>query len=201
MQAREGAPSKLCDGFSVSLPNELRLYRGFSKMEAFGYALGHAGRFQPLIDPIHAVIAFDRFSRFGIPLGGAPGAGRDAAFAAYTEGFLHKNDPVLRSLLHGTRGACGDTPGVLAVKAGHKDIGHPGKVVDELGSHRDDLAEAGAQRQVVLGFAVSLAAKTPDTAFDILIDIVLAHEPHSPYIAFLTLTKHSRRAIPPPAGS
>jgi hypothetical protein len=178
---------ELCYGFRIAFSNELGLYRGFSKMEAFGYALGHAGRLQALVDPIHAVIAFDRFSRFGIPLGCAPGAGCNAAFAAYAEVFLHKDDPILRPFLHGTRGACGDTPGVLAVKAGHKDIGHPGKVVDQLGSHRDNLTKARAQRQAVLGFTVGLAAKTSDAAFDILVNIVLAHEPHFPCWAMIRL--------------
>ena len=61
----------------------LTLYTRLAEVKAFGDALCHTGRFQPLIDPIHAKITLDRLAGLRVPLGGAPGAGCNAGFAAH----------------------------------------------------------------------------------------------------------------------
>jgi len=108
-------------------------------MEALCDTLGHTGRFQSLIHPIHAVITFDRFACFRIPLGGTPGAGYDTAFATDAEGFLYKNDTILSPLLNGTSRAGRNTPWFFTVKTGHENVCHPGKIVDPFWTNRDDL--------------------------------------------------------------
>lgn len=104
---------------------------------------GHTGGFQALIDPIHAVIALNNFSHFRIPLRGSPGTGGDTGFTSHTEIVVNENDTVFFAALHGTSGACSDTPRVFTVKTGHKNKGRPGFVVKKFGSYLDDLAGPG----------------------------------------------------------
>ena len=111
--------------------------------EAVCGADSHTGRFQTLVDPIHAVITFDDFSHFRSPLRGTPGTGGDTCFTAHTEIVVNENNAVLLAALHGTGGACRDTPGIFTVKTGHENKGRPGFVVKEFGSHLDDLAGPG----------------------------------------------------------
>ena len=108
-------------------------------MEALCDTLGYAGRFQALIHPIHAVITFHRLSGYWIPLGGTPGAGRNATLATYAEGFLYKDDTILSPLLNGTSRAGRNTPWFFTVKTGHENVCHPGKIVDPFWTNRDDL--------------------------------------------------------------
>jgi hypothetical protein len=113
----------------VPFSGRLTLDTRLAEVKAFGYTFGNAGRFQILIDPIHAEIAFDGLAGLRVPLGGSPGAGRDAGFAAHTEFFVYEDNTVLRSFLHRAGRTGGDTPGILAVEAGHKHIGHARQVV------------------------------------------------------------------------
>ena len=138
-------------------------------MEAFGDTLGHAGRFESLIHPIQAVIAFDRFACFRIPLGGSPGAGCDAAFTTDAEGFRDKDDTILSPLLNGTSRAGRNTPWFFTVKTGHENVCHPGKIVDLFWTNRYDLAEARTHWQIVLRLAVGFTTVTSDTAFGIVV--------------------------------
>ena len=108
-------------------------------MQAFGNTLGDAGRIQALVDAVHAEIAFNRFAGRRVPLGRAPGAGRNTSLAADTEFVIHEDNAVLGSFLHGPRGAGRHTPGILAVEAGHKYIGHAREIVDFFRAYRDDL--------------------------------------------------------------
>ena len=94
----------------------------FAKVETFGNTFGDTGRFQPLVDPVHAVITFDRFSGFRVPLGGAPRAGGYACFAADTQCLLNENDAVFTSLLHCTGGTGSNTPGILAMETRHENV-------------------------------------------------------------------------------
>jgi hypothetical protein len=151
-------------------------------MQAFGNTFGDTGRIQALIDPIHAVVAFNRFTGRRIPLGGSPGACRNASLAADAEFLIHEDNAVPGSFLHGACGAGRHTPGILAVEAGHEYISHARQIVDLLGAHRNNLRQSGADGQVIFGFAVGLAAETPDAAFGILVDIVLAHACSSKYL-------------------
>jgi hypothetical protein len=61
------------------------------------------------------------------------------------------------------------------VKTGHEDERHLGQVVDELGSHLNDLAEFGTFGQIFVGFALDFTRVTPDTFFCVLKQIILAH--------------------------
>jgi hypothetical protein len=68
--------------------------------------------------------------------------------------MVHKNDTVLGPFLHRAGGAGGDTPGILAVKAGHKNIGHARQVVHFSGADGYYLGQSRPDRQTVLGFAM-----------------------------------------------
>jgi len=144
-------------------------------MQAFGNTLGDTGRFQSLVDPVHTVITLDGLAGYRVPLGRTPGAGRNASLAADTKFIVHKDNAVLGPFLHGPRRAGSHTPGVLAVEAGHKYIGHAREIVDLFGTHRDDLGQPGSDGQIVFGFAMGLAAETSDTAFGVLVYVVFAH--------------------------
>jgi hypothetical protein len=108
-------------------------------VKAFGDTLGYTGRFQTLIDSIHAEIALDRFAGIRIPLGCSPGTGRNTGFAAYAQFVVHEYNAVLGPFLHGARGAGGYAPGVLTVEAGHKNIGHTRKIVYFFRADGNDL--------------------------------------------------------------
>ena len=108
---------------------------------------GYTGGFQPLVDSIHTIIAFDNFSDFRIPLGSPPGTRGNTGFTSHTEIVVHENDTVLFAALHGTGGAGGDTPRVFTVKTWHENKGRPGFVVKEFGSHRYDLTGPGFRRK------------------------------------------------------
>jgi hypothetical protein len=153
----------------------LALCTRLAEVKAFGDTLGDTGRFQTLINPIHAEIAFDCFAGIRIPLRGSPGTGRYAGFAANAQFTIYEHNAVLGPFLHGTRGAGGHAPWILTVETGHKDIGHPRQVVYFFRADGNDLGQPGANRQIIFGFAVRLAAVAPDAALGILINIVLAH--------------------------
>ena len=110
----------------MAFPPAAGLDRRFTELQTFSDAFGHAGRLQSLVDAVHTIIAFDRFTRFRIPLGRAPRTGGDAALTSHTECLIHKNDAVFRAFLHGTGGTRRHTPRIFTVKAGYKNIGHPG---------------------------------------------------------------------------
>ena len=46
---------------------------GQTEVKAVGDALAHAGRLQPLIDAVQAVVAFDYLAHLGLPLGAPQG--------------------------------------------------------------------------------------------------------------------------------
>ena len=146
-----------------------------AKVQAFGDTFSDASRLQAVIDTIFAVVAFNDFSAFRMPLGGSPGAGRDARFTAHAYGSIHEDNAIFGALLHGTGGAGGHTPGLFAMKAGHKYVGHTRQVVDELGAHGNDLVQSGADGQVFAGFAMHFTAIASNTTFGILKNIVLTH--------------------------
>ena len=106
----------------MTFPTDLT--HGFrqSEFQTVGGADRNTGRFKPLVDTIHAIVALDDFSDFGVPLRGAPRAGRDTCLASDAQGMIHENDAVMGPFLHGAGWACGYTPGIFAVKAGHEDI-------------------------------------------------------------------------------
>ena len=58
---------------------------GGPELKAVSRANGNAGRLFVLVETVYAVVAFDSFSCFGVPLRGAPWAGRDAGFTSDTE--------------------------------------------------------------------------------------------------------------------
>jgi hypothetical protein len=158
--------------------------RRFTKLKAFGNALGDAGGLQPLVDPVHAVITFYGLAGCRIPLGGTPGACCDACLAADTECVIHEDNPVLGPFLHGPGRTGRHTPGILAVKAGHKNIRHAREIVDFLWTDRDNLGQPGPDGQIVFGFTVGLAAEAPDATFGILVNVVFAHTSSSEFLTF-----------------
>ena len=91
-------------------------------MKTFCDTFGYTGRFQTLVDPVHAVITLHGFAGLRIPLGGSPWAGRNTSLAANTKGGVYEDNAVLGPFLHGAGRAGGNTPGFLAVKTGHKYI-------------------------------------------------------------------------------
>ena len=93
-------------------------------MKTFCDTFGYAGRFQALINSVHAVITLHGFSGLRIPLGSSPWAGRDAGFTADAKGLVDEDDAVLGPFLHRAGRTGGHTPGLMAVKTGHKYIRH-----------------------------------------------------------------------------
>jgi hypothetical protein len=136
-----------------------------------------------LIHPVFAIVAFHGLARFRIPLRGPPGAGGNATLATHAEGFFHKDDSILRSFLHGPGGTGRNAPWIFALKAGYKDIGCPGEVVNPFGADGNNLAETGANGKIVFCLAVRFATEAPDTILNILIYIIFAHESSSKSIA------------------
>ena len=141
-----------------------------------GGAGGNAGRFQPLIEPILAVITFDYFAEFRVPLRCAPRAGGDAGFAADTEIVVDKNYAVAGPLLHGTGGAGRDAPRVFTMKAEHKDKSGARQAADQFWANLDDLAQTGAGGQAFIGLALDLAGMATDAFAGILGEMVPAHD-------------------------
>jgi hypothetical protein len=148
----------------------------FPELQTLSGAGGDAGGFQPLVKPIHAIIAFNHFADFRLPLRRSPGAGGDAGFAADTEVVVDKDDAVAGPLLHGAGGAGGDAPGILAMKAEHEDEGGSRQSADQFRADLDDLAQTGARRQALIGFALDLTGMAADAFAGILGEMVPAHE-------------------------
>jgi len=165
-----------CDGPGMTLPANLGHIFHAAEMKAVGSANGHAGRFQPLIYPVLAIIAFNHFSGFGIPLGRTPWAGGNAGFAPDTQSLFHKNNTVLGAFLHGARGTGRHTPGIFTVKTGHKHIRCPGKPPDKFRSDFDDLTNSGAGRKRFVAFAYDFTGMASNALFGILKKIVFTHD-------------------------
>jgi len=142
------------DQTSMPFAGGLALDTRLAEVKTFSDTLGYTGRFQPLIDSIHAKIALDCLAGLRVPLGRSPGAGRNACFAAHAKFIVHKNDTVLRPFLHRAGGAGRDAPGVLAVEAGHKYIGHARQIVYFSGADGYDLGQSRSDGQIVFGFAM-----------------------------------------------
>jgi len=156
-------------------------------MKAFGDAFGDAGRFQTLVNAVHAIIAFDRFAGLRIPLGCPPGAGGYAGLAAHAQFGFDKYDAILWPFLHGPGRAGRHTPGILAVKTRHENPGHAGQVVDFFGTDRNNLGQARPDRQIVFHFAMGLATEAADASPGILVDVVFAHGYSSNSISVMRL--------------
>ena len=144
-------------------------------MEAFCHALCDTGRLQSLIHSILAVVTLNDRARIWIPLGGTPGAGRNADLAANTTRSIDEDDAILWPFLHGACGANGDTGWALTVKAGDKHIGHARQIVHQIRPNGDDLTEPGTDGQNVLCLAVGLTTEASNAALGIMIDIVFTH--------------------------
>ena len=97
-----------------------------AEMQAVGGADGNAGRLQPGVDPVLAVVAFDDLAGLGVPLGRPPRAGGYTGLAADAQALLDVDDAVLGPLAHGAGRAGSDAPRIFAVKTGHEDVGRLG---------------------------------------------------------------------------
>jgi hypothetical protein len=122
-----------------------------------------------LIDSIFAVVALEYLACLLIPLGRTPGAGRNARFAAYAQSRIDEYDPIMHPLLHGTGRTCRDTPGGLAVKAGHEYEVDSGNAAYQFRTYGDDHTESRADRQIVFGLAVHFTGFASNTPFLVLI--------------------------------
>ena len=134
--------------------SRLAFHARLPEVKTFSDTLGDTGRFQTLIDSIHAKIALDCLAGLRVPLGSSTGAGRNACFAAHAKFIVHKNDTVLRPFLHRAGRAGCNTPGVLAVEAGHKYIGHARQIVYFSGADGYNLGQSRSDGQIVFGFAM-----------------------------------------------
>jgi hypothetical protein len=150
------------NGLGVAFATDVVHVSGQAKVQALGCAGGHTGRFEPLVQSIHTKIALDHLADLWIPLGRAPGAGRNAGFAAHTQAVIHGDDAVLATLLHGAGGAGSHTPWIFAMKTRHKDKGRPWQASDQLGADFDDLAQARPYGQVFIGFALDFTGTATD---------------------------------------
>jgi hypothetical protein len=89
--------------------------------------------------------------------------------------LVNVDDLIFGPDTHGAGGADGDTPGLAAVKTGHKNKSHLRPVVDKLGPNGDDLTQTGSRGQTLIAFAVDLTAQAADTFFQVLQEIILTH--------------------------
>jgi len=153
-----------------------------------GGAECHTSRLHTRIHPIHAIIALYHLADIGVPLRCSPRAGRHTAFASHAKGRVRKHDPITWPLLHGSRGASGDTPGIFAMKTRHEYIRSLWDAIDELGSDRDDVGRFRAAQEALVALARDGTAVTPDALLLILIQIVYAHF-FPPFLGKGALTK------------
>ena len=148
----------------------------FPKGKTLGGAGGDAGRFQPLIKAILAVVAFHHLTDFRLPLRRSPGAGSNTGLAADTEVVVDKDDAIAGSLLHGAGGTGGNAPGVLTMKAEHEDEGGSRQAADQFRADLDDLAQTRPRRQAFIGFALDFAGVAANAFAGILGKMVPAHD-------------------------
>jgi len=175
--ALKGAILQRGDGLGVTLPANLGHVFDFAELQTMGSTGGRAGRIQSLVDAVHAIVAFDDLACFRVPLGGAPGTGRNARFASHAQVLIDEDDPVAGALLHGARWAGRHTPGVFTMKTGHKYISGPREPTDHFRSDLDDFAQLRAEGQIFVGFALYFAGMASDTFFGVLKKIIFAHSP------------------------
>jgi hypothetical protein len=166
---------KVSNQSGMPLASRLTFGTRLAEVKAFGDTLGYTSRFQTLIHSIHAKIAFDRLAGLGVPLGGSPGTGRNAGFAAHAKFFVYEDDAVRRAFLHGAGGAGCHAPRILAVEAGHKHIGHARQIVYLPGTDGYNLGQSRPNGQIVFCFAMGFTAEASDAALGILVDVIFTH--------------------------
>jgi hypothetical protein len=163
----------------MSLSPDKRHIFHFAEIKALGGAGANAGGFQSLIDTIHAIVALYHLAGIGVPLGGTPGACRNTGFASNAKGMVHEDDTILAALLHGTGGTCGDTPRILAVVAGHKDISRARHAADIARAHLQNLTQPRSDGQVFIGLALNFTGAATNTFACILKQIIVTHNSSS----------------------
>jgi hypothetical protein len=85
--------------------------------------------------------------------------------------MVHKNDTVFFPPLHGTGGAGGYAPGILAMEAGHENVRCPGSSIDKLGADFNDLTEFRLRWERFVAFTLDFAGMASNTFL-----LVLQHE-------------------------
>ena len=83
--------------FCVPVTFGLGFFCRIAEMKTFCDTFGYAGRFQALINSVHAVIALDGFSGLRVPLGSSPWTGCNAGFTADAKCLVDEDDAVLGS--------------------------------------------------------------------------------------------------------
>jgi len=104
------------DGLHRFLPASGLCRMQGDQLQGMRGAKSHAGRFETLVNAIHAVVALDRLFGVGIELGRVPGADFRAGHAPDTFLLLDINNPV-STFFHGIRGADRHAERILAVVA------------------------------------------------------------------------------------
>jgi hypothetical protein len=164
-----------CYGPGVTLPANLCHILNLAEMKAVRCTDCDTCRFQTLINPVFAIIAFDYFSGLRIPLGRPPGTSGNTGFASYTQIDVGKNDTIFGTLLHGTCWTCCDTPRIFTVKTWHKHIRCPRKSPDKFRSNLDDLTNFGTWWKCLVAFAHDFAGMASNALFGILKKKVFTH--------------------------
>jgi hypothetical protein len=156
------------NGFSMAPAANVVHVFGKAELKALGGARSYTGRFETLIQPVHAKVAFDHLADLGIPLGRSPWAGRDTGFASHTQVVVHGHDTVFAALLHGPGGTGRHAPGIFAMETGHEDKRRSWQAADEFRANFDDLAQARPNGQILVGFALDLTSAAADAFAGIL---------------------------------
>jgi hypothetical protein len=135
----------------------------------------HTCWFQALIHSVLAIIAFNHFSGFRIPLGGSPGTGGNAGFASHTQSRIYKNDTIFGAFLHGSGRTSRNTPGIFTVKTGHENIRCPGKPSDKFRSDFNNLTNLGPGWKRFVAFAYNFTGMATNAFFGILKKKIFTH--------------------------
>lgn len=171
----EGGVFQRGNNLGMAIPPDLRHFLNPAEFQAVGGTGGDTGWLKSFIQPILAIIAFDHFSDFRMPLGRAPRAGGDAGLAAHAQAVIHKHNAVIVALLHGAGGTGRHTPRGLTMKTRHKNIGRSRKSGNRQGADLDDLTEPGTGGKILVRLALNFAGMTANTFFRVLKQIVFAH--------------------------
>lgn len=139
-----------------------------------GGTLCYTGWLLTCVDPVHTQVTLDGFAGIRILDRYVPWAGSGAGHAA--DAFVLINiDNTVFPLDHSVFRAYRNAHGVLTVAAmreGDLEFGH---TTYHLQRGCVDFAEKGTDRQVLVSFAVDLAAMTGDTAPAVEVDHIFFH--------------------------
>lgn len=174
-----------------------------NQLQSMGRAFGYACRFQAGIQPIHTEIAFYGIAVIGIFHRNIPGTGFRAGHAANAFFLVNVDDTVI-SLNHGLGRADRHTERFFAMAASCKNDFGFGNATYHLQRGAADIAEKGADGQLLVGLAMHLTTMAGDASTGVEMNHIFFHRSILLLVLrmlFLTWTKTSHRLTPPPAWS